>query len=136
MKSLPQITVTGAFTLGQAIAGNVFGTNYYGIRELYSRTIGRHSLKLGGEFSLEKAVSETTLNNYGTFSFQGNRTGSALADFFLGLPQTMNQDAPINKSESTWYTRTVPSGRFSHSSAADPESRPSLRSADAAHRSA
>ena len=33
-KSLPQITVTGAFTLGQAIAGNVFGSNYYGLREI------------------------------------------------------------------------------------------------------
>ena len=83
----PQITVTGAFTLGQAIAGNVFGSNYYGLRELHSRTIGRHSLKLGGEFSLEKAVSETTLNNYGTFSFQGNRTGNALADFSSACPR-------------------------------------------------
>jgi len=51
VKSLPQITVTGAFTLGQAIAGNVFGSNYYGLRELYSHTLGRHSLKLGGEYS-------------------------------------------------------------------------------------
>jgi hypothetical protein len=58
---------------------------------------------LGAEFSLEKFVSESTLNNYGTFSFQGNKTGNALADFLLGVPQTMNQDAPINKNENTWY---------------------------------
>jgi hypothetical protein len=101
--SLPQITVNGYFTLGQGIAGPVSGSNYYGLKELFSLTRGRHSLKFGGEFSLEKFISETTLNNYGTFSFQGNKSGNALADFLLGVPQTMNQDAPINKNESTWY---------------------------------
>ncbi len=102
--SLPQITVNGYFTLGQGIAGPVSGSNYYGLRELFSLTRSRHTLKFGGEFSLEKFISETTLNNYGTFSFQGNKTGNALADFLLGVPQTMNQDAPINKNENTWYT--------------------------------
>ncbi len=102
--SLPQITVNGYFTLGQGIAGPVSGSNYYGLKELFSLTRGRHTLKFGGEFSLEKFISESTLNNYGTFSFQGNKTGNALADFLLGVPQTMNQDAPINKNESTWYT--------------------------------
>lgn len=101
--SLPQITVSGYFTLGQAIAGPVAGSNFYGIREVLSHTRGRHSLKMGADLSLEKFIHDTTLNNYGTFSFDGSRTGNALSDFLLGLPRTMNQDAPVTKIDNGWY---------------------------------
>lgn len=99
----PQIGVTGFFTLGQAIAGPKAGSNYYGVRELLSWTKGRHFLKIGGEFSLEKNIHDTLLNNYGVFTFNGSRTNNALADFMLGLPQTMNQDAPVTKYNNSWY---------------------------------
>jgi hypothetical protein len=93
--SLPQITVTGYFTLAQSIAGPVAGTNFYSTRDQVSYTRGRHTLKFGGEFSLDKDVQQTLLNNYGVFSFNGTKTGNALADFISGLPVTMNQDAPV-----------------------------------------
>jgi hypothetical protein len=104
--ALPNISVTGYFTLGQAIAGATAGSNYYGLRELLSWTKGRHFLKIGGELSLEKNIHDTLLNNYGTFAFTGSssaRSGNALADFLLGLPVTMNQDAPIIKYDNGWY---------------------------------
>lgn len=101
--ALPNISVSGYFTLGQAIAGATAGSNYYGIRELLSWTKGRHYLKIGGEFSLEKNIHDTLLNNYGTFAFTGAKSGNALADFILGLPATMNQDAPIVKYDNGWY---------------------------------
>ena len=93
--SLPQITVTGYFTLGQSIAGPNAGTNFYSIRDQMSYTRGRHTLKLGGELALDKDIQQTLLNNYGVFSFSGAKTGNALADFVTGLPVTMNQDAPV-----------------------------------------
>jgi outer membrane receptor protein involved in Fe transport len=102
--SLPQIAVSGYFTLGQAIAGPVAGSNYYGIRELLSINRGSHSLKLGGDFSLEKFIHDTTLNNYGVFNFDASKTGNALADFLLGVPVTMNQDTPITKIDNGWYS--------------------------------
>jgi hypothetical protein len=101
--ALPNISITGYFTLGQAIAGATAGSNYYGLRELLSWTKGHHFLKIGGEFSLEKNIHDTLLNNYGTFSFTGTKSGNALADFALGLPVTMNQDAPITKYDNGWY---------------------------------
>lgn len=101
--SLPQITASGFFTLGQGIAGPTAGSNFYGIREVLSLTRGRHNLKLGGDSSLEKFIHDTTLNNYGTFSFDGTISGSGLTDFVLGLPRTMNQDAPITKIDNNWY---------------------------------
>jgi hypothetical protein len=57
--SLPQIAVTGYFTLGQAIAGPVAGTNFYSMRDVFSKTMGNHTLKFGGELSLNKDVQQT-----------------------------------------------------------------------------
>jgi len=110
--SLPQITVTGDFTLSQAISGPVAGTNFYSTRDQFSYTKGRHSFKFGGEISLNKDIQQTLLNNYGVFSFTGTKTantklssaykGNPLADFMLGLPVTMNQDAPITAIDDFW----------------------------------
>ncbi len=109
--SLPQITVNGYFNLADAISGPVAGSNYYGLRDMVNFTRGRHNMRFGAEASLEKVIHDTLLNNYGTFSFDGSKTQApgqtrtnALADFLLGLPRSMNQDAPITKINNTWYT--------------------------------
>ncbi|HEV2688189.1 MAG TPA: TonB-dependent receptor, partial [Bryobacteraceae bacterium] len=95
--SLPQLAVSGYFTLGQAISGPVAGTNFYSVRDVLSWSKGSHTFKLGGELSLDKDIQQTLLNNYGVFSFTGTKAKSsnALSDFLLGLPITMNQDAPV-----------------------------------------
>ncbi len=104
--SLPQIQVSGRFNLNSAIPGPVAGSNLYQVRSTLSLTRARHFIKLGGEASLEKIIHDTLLNNYGVFSFANNNprgTGNAFADFLLGLPNTMNQDAPVTKIDNGWY---------------------------------
>jgi hypothetical protein len=104
--SLPQIAVSGYFTAGEAISGPRAGSNYYELRDTVLWTRGRHSVRFGGNFSLDKDVQESLLNNYGIFSFSAStsaRSGNALSDFILGLPNTMNQDAPNIQHMNSWY---------------------------------
>ena len=102
--SLSQISVTGFFNLTQAIAGPVAGTNFYSARDTVSYNAGRHALKFGGELSLDKDIQQTLLNNYGVFTFNGTVSKNALADFELGLPSSLSQDAPVTGYTNSWYT--------------------------------
>jgi hypothetical protein len=102
--SLSQITVTGLFNLTQSIAGPVAGTNFYSARDTFSYNHGRHALKFGGELSLDKDIQQTLLNNYGVFTFNGVVSKNALADFELGLPSSLSQDAPVTGYTNSWYT--------------------------------
>jgi hypothetical protein len=101
--TLPQISVTGYFTATTAIAGPDAGSNYTGVKDALSITKGKHSFKIGGDVSYEKIIHDTLLNNYGVFSFNGSKTGNAYADFLLGLPATMSQDAPVRKTDNGAY---------------------------------
>ncbi|HEX4154442.1 MAG TPA: carboxypeptidase regulatory-like domain-containing protein [Acidobacteriaceae bacterium] len=109
--SLPDISVTNFFHLANAISGPLAGDNVYGLRDVYSRTIGRHTINAGGEAYLEHDRLETLLNNYGTFSFGSTtvtnastyiQTGVAMADFLIGRPSTMGQDSPDDANENYW----------------------------------
>jgi Carboxypeptidase regulatory-like domain len=103
--SLPQITVTGFFTLSNAIGGPTAGTNMYAVRDVFSWSKGRQSIKIGGELSLNKDTQDTLLNNYGVFTFSGaGATNNALGNFLLGIPTAVTQDAPVTAYTNTWYT--------------------------------
>jgi hypothetical protein len=112
--SLPQVTVTGFFTAASAIAGPVAGSNFYNLRDVVSYTRGRHSITFGAEETLDKDIQQTLLNNYGVFGFNGtNITDSvtakpvavpALANFLMGLPTSVSQDAPVTGYTNSWST--------------------------------
>lgn len=113
--SLPDINVANFFHLANAISGPLAGDNVYGLRDVYSKTIGTHTINAGGEIYLEKDRLETLLNNYGTFSFTNStvpntvsgqstyvKTGIAISDFLIGHPNTMGQDSPDDANENYW----------------------------------
>src|SRR5438067_11084683 len=114
--NLPQITFTVYFTLGEHIRDPIAGTNFYSARDVFSWIKGNHSLKLGGEISLNKDIQQTLLNNYGVFTFNAGATarvagggvtaaaGNALADFLIGIPSAVSQDAPVTGYTNSWYT--------------------------------
>ena len=101
--TLPRLTVTGYFTGQTSIAGPDAGSNYFGVKDAVTISAGRHSFKIGGDVSYEKIIHDTLLDNYGVFTFNGTKTGNAYADFLLGLPATMTQDAPVRKTDNGAY---------------------------------
>jgi len=109
--SLSDLNVTNFFHLANAISGPLAGDNVYGLRDVYSTTIGKHTINAGGEAYLEHDRLETLLNNYGTFSFTNTtvtsastyiQIGNAMADFLIGRPSTMGQDSPDDANENYW----------------------------------
>ena len=89
-----QVGIGSWFTLSQAITGPKAGTNLYGLRDVLSTTRGKHTLYLGGEVGLEKDFQETSLDNYGVFSFttsaKSTRTCYCVCPtIFSGLPKLL-----------------------------------------------
>jgi hypothetical protein len=101
--SLPQITVSGYFNLTNSIGGPKAGGDFYSMRDVLSWTRGSHAIKMGGEISYNKTVQDTLLNNYGVFTFNNSVTKNALADFLIGIPSAVTQDAPVTALWNSWY---------------------------------
>jgi hypothetical protein len=105
-KALPQLVVSGYFGAGGALAGPVSTTNFYGLRDVFSMILGKHTLNFGGEVSLEKDAIVGNLYNFGVFNY--NTTGPtttkyAIADFVTGSVASMEQDTPYHGLLSYFY---------------------------------
>jgi hypothetical protein len=106
--------VTGFFTGASAIAGPVAGSNFYTVRDVLSHSHGRHSISFGADETLDKDIQQTLLNNYGVFGFNGTNIKDsasgktiavpALANFVMGLPTSLSQDAPVTGYTNSWST--------------------------------
>jgi hypothetical protein len=57
----------------------------------FSKVIGTHTLKLGGEFHYDEVNVDAIAQFNGSFLFFGTETGSDFADFLLGIPSQYNQ---------------------------------------------
>jgi Carboxypeptidase regulatory-like domain len=77
-----------------------FGTNTNELRQVgntyqfldnFSKVIGTHTLKFGGEFHYDQLNVNAVAQFNGSFLFFGTETGSDFADFLLGAPSQYNQ---------------------------------------------
>jgi hypothetical protein len=57
----------------------------------FSKVIGTHTLKFGGEFHYDEVNVNAIAQFNGSFLFFGTETGSDFADFLLGIPSQYNQ---------------------------------------------
>jgi hypothetical protein len=57
----------------------------------FSKVIGTHTLKMGGEFHYDQINVNAIAQFNGSFLFFGTETGSDYADFLLGIPSQYNQ---------------------------------------------
>ena len=57
----------------------------------YSKVMGRHTIKFGGEFHYDQINVNPIAQFNGNFLFTGSETGLDFADFLLGIPSQYNQ---------------------------------------------
>ncbi len=65
--------------------------NTYQISDGFSKIVGRHTMKFGGEFRYLQVNERNTCAPNGDFTFSGSETGVDFADFLLGAPTSYNQ---------------------------------------------
>jgi Carboxypeptidase regulatory-like domain len=57
----------------------------------FSKVMGRHTVKVGGEFHYDQVNVRPIAQFNGNFLFTGSETGLDFADFLLGIPSQFNQ---------------------------------------------
>jgi hypothetical protein len=78
--------------------------NTYQLLDNYSKVVGTHSIKFGGNLHYDQITQHTFGANNGSFAFDGSETGLDFADFLIGAPVTyqQGQQAPLH-SRSRYY---------------------------------
>jgi len=78
--------------------------NTYQVIDNFSKVVGTHSIKFGGNFHYDQITQHTFGANDGSFAFDGSETGLDFADFLIGAPVNyqQGQQAPLH-SRSRYY---------------------------------
>ena len=103
-EGVPFVEVLGGFVIGNNYEGELPQTgNTYQFSDNFSKVIGTHSLKFGGDFRDQKFHQFLYFDINGDFTFQNNGTANSLSpsaastdaypDYFLGVPTTYTQGA-------------------------------------------
>jgi hypothetical protein len=89
-KAIESFTVSGFFTFG-AFADAVFARAVFSWYDTVHWVVGRHNISLGGSAQRARMDQNNHLFMNGSFSFNGNITGLAIADFLTGNLYSFSQ---------------------------------------------
>jgi hypothetical protein len=78
------------FTLGVDTTALVQAENIYEVSDAFSRILGKHGLKAGGEVHSNQINTHPDVIFNGSFAFNGSETGLDFADFLLGAPSELH----------------------------------------------
>jgi hypothetical protein len=79
------------FTLGVDTTAIVQAENIYEVSDAFSRIVGKHGFKAGGEIHGNQINTHPDVIFNGSFAFNGSETGLDFADFLLGVPSSYTQ---------------------------------------------
>jgi hypothetical protein len=79
------------FTMGVDTTALVQAENIYEVSDAFSRIVGKHGLKAGGEIHSNQINTHPDVVFNGSFAFNGSETGLDFADFLLGVPSSYTQ---------------------------------------------
>jgi hypothetical protein len=99
------------FTTGVDTTALVQTENIYEGMDAFSRIIGKHGLKFGGEIHKDQINTHPDVVFNGSFSFNGSETGVDFADFLLGVASSYTQ----GQAES-FYNRNLYLAAFAQDS--------------------
>jgi Carboxypeptidase regulatory-like domain len=84
---VPQIYFNN-FTIGVPTLNTYQPNNTFMVSDVFSKAMGKHTLKFGGEFRYLQVNERNYASPNGNFVFNGDATGNDIADFLLGAPAT------------------------------------------------
>jgi hypothetical protein len=103
---LPDITFSNGWTpFGANSTDTQWRTAYLTetVTDNWSWLRGKHSISAGGTFLLGRSrLNSQAVNNTGTFNFNGNYTGTPIADFLVGAANTFSQGSAMVRKELTY----------------------------------
>ena len=104
------------YNIGASNSWSQLYDNTYQITDNYSKVIGTHTLKLGGNFHYDQVTFDYIIQPNGSFSFNGNETGIDFADFLIGAPNNYNQglDLPLHSRARYYALYAQDSWRATH----------------------
>jgi len=79
------------FSIGVNTLTTFQPNNTFHFSDGFSKALGAHTLKFGGEFRYLQINERNTCAPNGDFTFNGSETGSDIADFLIGAPVNYNQ---------------------------------------------
>jgi hypothetical protein len=79
------------FTFGVDTTALVQSENIYEASDAFSRIVGKHGLKFGGEIHSSQIDTHPDVVFNGSFGFNGSETGVDFADFLLGVTSSYTQ---------------------------------------------
>ena len=79
------------FSIGVNTLTTYQPNNTWQFSDSFSKVLGAHTLKFGGEFRYLQINERNTCAPNGDFTFNGSETGIDFADFLIGAPVSYNQ---------------------------------------------
>ncbi len=100
-----------SFVMGVPITNETQNNNTVYVSDTVSKVTGAHTLKFGGQFHVDQVNEHPNATFNGTFNIDGTETGSAFADFLIGVPSNFTQS-----SGQPFYLRDRYEGLFAQDS--------------------
>lgn len=103
LEGVPYITFNN-FSVGVPQVTTRQYNNSFQWLDNFSRVIGTHSLKFGGQFHYDQINERNLAAENGQYGFSGSETGIDFADFLIGAPDSLTQASPqLLDSRSKYY---------------------------------
>ena len=103
LEGVPYITFNN-FSVGVPQVSTRQYNNSFQWLDNFSKVIGRHSLKFGGQFHYDQINERNLAAENGQYGFSGSETGVDFADFLIGAPDSLTQASPqILDSRTKYY---------------------------------